>query len=157
MGWQEDPHSCFTKSPRRTCPQARGTFLLPAMPRKEVGSTQGATKGEPKRCGSLLTCSCKKEEIRVETKKWRQERINLQTKKKKKTPQTKGEKRTRGKQANQDTRFTCRKQKLRARRTQPLMKQEIKEAKSDSNHRPVLVVPFSLLVQYRAICLSTIL
>lgn len=78
-------------------------------------------------------------------------------KKKKKTPQTKGEKRTRGKQANQDTRFTCRKQKLRARRTQPLMKQEIKEAKSDSNHRPVLVVPFSLLVQYRAICLSTIL
>lgn len=77
--------------------------------------------------------------------------------KKKKTPQTKGEKRTRGKQANQDTRFTCRKQKLRARRTQPLMKQEIKEAKSDSNHRPVLVVPFSLLVQYRAICLSTIL
>ena len=41
-----------------------------------------------------------------------------------------------GKQANQKTRFTCRKQKLRARRTQPLTKQERKEAKSDSNHMP---------------------
>ena len=80
-----------------------------------------------------------------------------QKKKNTKNPQTKGETRTRGKQANQDTRFTCRKQKLRARRTQPLMKQETKEAKSDSNHRPALVVPVSLLVQYRAICLSTIL
>ena len=78
-------------------------------------------------------------------------------KKKKKTPQTKGEKGERGKQANQETRFTCRKQKLRERRTQPLMKQETKEARSDSNHRPVLVVPVSLLAQYRAIRLSTTL
>ena len=77
--------------------------------------------------------------------------------KKKKNPQTKGEKGERGKQANQETRFTCRKQKLRERRTQPLMKQETTEARSDSNHRPVLVVPVSLLAQYRAIRLSTTL
>ena len=92
----------------------------------------------------------------MEAKKWRQERIKFQIKKKN-TPQTKGEKGERGKQANQETRFTCRKQKLRERRTQPLMKQETKEARSDSSHRPVLVVPVSLLAQYRAIRLSTTL
>ena len=85
------------------------------------------------------------------------DKISNQKKKKKKNPQTKGEKGERGKQANQETRFTCRKQKLRERRTQPLMKQETKEARSDSNHRPVLVVPVSLLAQYRAIRLSTTL
>ena len=67
----------------------------------------------------------------MEAKNRRQERVHLQTKKKK---NTKGEKGAQGKQANQKTRFTCRKQKLRVRRTQPLTKQERKEAKSDSNH-----------------------
>ena len=87
------------------------------------------------------------------------DKISNQKKKNKtkQNPQTKGEKGERGKQANQETRFTCRKQKLRERRTQPLMKQETKEARSDSNHGPVLVVPVSLLAQYRAIRLSTTL
>ena len=108
-------------------------FSPPVMPRREVGSTLGATKEKPKRWGCQLTSSYKSGNQSGSQKQAAGKGTSSDKKKKK---NTKGEKGAQGKQANQKTRFTCRKQKLRARRTQPLTKQERKEAKSDSNHMP---------------------
>lgn len=68
--------------PGCTCPQAPGMFSPPVMPRREVGSTLEQQRRSP-RDEVVSSPASAKVEIRVEAKNRRQERVNLQTKKKK--------------------------------------------------------------------------